>query len=353
MRLSLGSPLLFVIALGCAKDAPVEGLPGAQDGPVQEQVDEAAPAPDAALAPAAEPAGSSLLSPDQQALVARIRVEGNVLTLIDAGAEPRQALVVTAGAGHTERVRFGMDMTMAMSMGAMGMNEARMPTIISDMVMEVLEVTPEDHLVVSTETVSVTLDASDPSIDPMLAQQLEGSLEGMVGMRVLSTMDRLGHTLDTEMELPEGMDPAMRDQIDSMSNSLSQVTALYPSEPVGPGARWDTAMLVENQGMSLLQIVSYQLDALEAHTATLSYEYEQVLVGMSTMEGLPPGAGVEFSSFESGGHGQSVHELTDLTPQQVHADLAMDFLMRITVQDMTQDMRTTMDIGLDLNHVEE
>jgi hypothetical protein len=341
--------ILLILATGCPKDAPVEPAVG---GVVGGQLAQAV-APEAIPEP--PPSGVSLgseVSPEHQALIEQIEQGGSAVTLVDAGAEPRQALRIGAQAGHKEVVRLEMGMTMTMSMGALGSHTASMPTIISDMAMEVTEVTPDDLLVVSTETTFAGVGEDAAGSDPALVAQLEASLAGIEGMKVFSTMDRQGNSVESDLELPASMDEATRAQVDSMNNSLSQVTAPFPSDPVGVGAQWDSAMVVENQGMKILQIVHYQLEDLADDTATFTYDYEQVLVGMGTMDNLPPGAGVEILDFASSGTGRSVHVLADLTPESVEAELALDMLMKITVQGSSQEMRTIMDIDMGLAHVE-
>lgn len=338
--------LLLLLATGCPKDAPIEPVVGGVEGGTI--APEAGPTPE----PPSNASASHEVSPEHQALLERVEAGGGVVTLVDAGAEPRRALRIGAGAGHKEVVRLEMGMTMTMSMGAMGSHTAAMPTIISDMTMEVTEVTPEDLLVVATETTYAGVGDDAADTDPALVAQLEASLAGIEGMKVFSTMDRRGNSVESDLDLPASMDAATRAQVDSMNNSLSQVTAPFPDEPVGVGARWDSAMVVENQGMKILQIVHYELEELADDKATFSYEYEQQLVGMGAMDNLPPGATVDILAFDSSGTGRSVQELSDLTPELVEAKLALDMLMKITVQGSSQEMRTIMDIDMGLAHVE-
>lgn len=342
--------LLLVLATGCPKDAPVEPAAGGIVGGVTDPGLGAAPPPPPPLGGGIS-VGSEV-SAEHKALLERIGQDGNAVTLVDAGTAPHRALRIGAALGHKELVRLEMGMTMTMSLGGLGSHTAAMPTIISDMSMEVLEITPQDELVVATETTSAGVGADDGQIDPALVGQLEASLGGLQGMRIRSTMDRRGNSVASSLELPDAMDPATRAQVDSMNSSLSQITAPFPIEPVGVGARWDSAMVVENQGMQILQIVHYEIEDLAGDEVTFTYDYEQVLVGMGAMEGLPPGAAVEILSFDSSGHGRSVQRLSDLTPWKVQAQLALDMLMRITVQGSSQEMRTIMAIDMGLAHRE-
>ncbi len=336
------APLALLLALttGCPKDAPVES-------PVAEpEATQAAPetSPEALR----ETLGIGPTA-DQLALAERAEAEGTVVILREPGSEPRQVLAITAPKGHSEAVRMSMGMTMTMSMGAMGSHTTSMPPILSDMRLEVIEELPDDRLVLLAETTSVSLGESSEPLDPMLLAQLEGSLGSLVGMKVQSTMDRQGRKAEHEVRLPDGLDPAMRQQYDSMSNTFSQLTMPLPLEAVGPGARWDTSVLLDNQGMKLLQTSHTELVSIEGDTLTLNTSIEQVLVGQSAMEGLPPGAEVQWLRFGSSGQGVTVQDLGSLTPHDTEVSVELDALMRITIQDQTQDMgiRMAMDMGLE------
>jgi hypothetical protein len=353
-RSALLLALLLPLATGCPKDAPVEPAvdpaPAAPAGGVVGGL----PADTSQLPQAAEPAPVPVeLSAEQLALVERVEQEGVVVQLTDAGAEPRQVLKIKAPVGHKETVRMSMAMTMSMEMGAMGSHTMAMPPFLTDMEMEVIEVLPDDRLRMVAETVSVGVGEGPEPLDPMLLGELERSLGEIVGMKVYGTMDRQGRSAEVEVELPEGVSPEMREQFDTMNNTFSQLASPLPIEAVGPGAAWDTSMVMDNNGLKLLQTVHYELVEVSGDTLTLDSTYTQALVSGADMGNLPPGAEVEWLRFASQGQGRSIQNLSMLTPHDVQAQVEADMLVRISMQGMVQEMGMTMAMDMGLEHLED
>jgi hypothetical protein len=349
-RSALLLALLLPLATGCPKDAPIEPAPAE---PVRGLVG-AAPVDFGQLEQLAQPTPAPVaLSAEQLALVERVDREGVVVQLVEPGAEPRQVLRITAPAGHKEKVRMSMAMTMGMDMGAMGSHSMTMPPFLTDMEMEVLEVLPDGRLRMVAETTSTGLGEGGEAMDPMLLSQLEEALSEIEGMKVYGTMDRQGRSVEVEVELPEGLSPEMRQQFETMNNTFSQLAAPLPVEEVGPGARWDTSMVMDNNGLKLLQTVHYELEELAEDTLTLNSTYSQALVSGADMGNLPPGAEVDWLRFESRGQGRTVQKLSMLTPHDVQAEVEADMLVRISIQGMVQEMGMTMAMDMGLEHLGE
>jgi muconolactone delta-isomerase len=348
--------LLALLAVGCPKDAPVEPAPAAAEESIGGLVGAATPGqpiPAIVPAPVVEAAGPiGELAPEQLELVERVEREGTVLKLLDPGAEPRRLLSISAGKGHRELARMTMTMTMTMDMGPMGSHTAAMPPVVTDMAMEVLDVLPDDRLVMLSEIAHAGVAEGAEQLDPAMVFQLEQSLGSMEGLRLEGTMDRQGRSVELDVQLPDDLDPKMREQFESMSNTFSQLTAPLPAEPVGLGARWDTSMVLDNNGLRVLQTAHYELESIEGDTITLLTHFEQALVGEGNMDGLPPGAEVEFLRFASSGQGRTVQDLSLLTPHDVAASVELDMAMRITAMGQAQEMGMRMAMEMGLEHLE-
>jgi hypothetical protein len=162
-------------------------------------------------------------------------------------------------------------------------------------------------------------------IDGMQAEDREGSMPGMAEMLQASlaavtslngslTIDSRGALIDSSLDTT-GVDPAIATQMESMQNSMQQMTVPLPEAPVGVGAEWTVATVVTASGMTIEQVATYRLTELTAEHAVFAVSIAQT-GGNQPLEdpNLPPGVTVTLDSLASAGSGTMTLSFRQLVP---------------------------------------
>ncbi|MHC4537188.1 MAG: hypothetical protein ACYS6K_24845, partial [Planctomycetota bacterium] len=157
--------------------------------------------------------------------------------LLDAGAEPRTALRYKFQANQSEKIVMEMSMAMAMETGGQKQPETQVPVTQMTMTIDSKEVSAEGNLHYEFELEQVEV-LPKPGINPAMVNAMKQKTSSMQGMRGSATVTSRGFTKDNEIKLPAGIDPQMKQSIDNMKQSMNQMSAPLPEEPVGIGARW-------------------------------------------------------------------------------------------------------------------
>ncbi|MCG9886450.1 MAG: hypothetical protein MH825_12945 [Cyanobacteria bacterium] len=91
--------------------------------------------------------------------------------------------------------------------------------------------------------------------------------------RILSS-DR-GQVKSIEMVSETALDPMARQMLDQLFQSLDTLSAPFPEEAIGTGARWRVVGTLEMAGMVLNQAVAFELQTLEEDYGILAMTLEQ------------------------------------------------------------------------------
>ena len=283
-------------------------------------------------------APASAQSPVPAAAVA----EGVVVTVVEAGAEPRAHLRYQLDQMGPQSMVMDMRSTMTMNMGFGSMTQA-MPTIRT--IMRISEVTP---LAAGNARIAFALDSMEalPSqeVEPMVMNAIQAGL-GQVGqMSGWIDVDSRGAYIDGNFEL-SGADPSLAELLSSMEDSMNQMTIPFPEEPVGQGARWTVDMAIDSGGMSLSQTATYELRSRNDEQVELAVSMTQA-AGAQTIEqpGMPS---VELTQYSGSGQGTTTVRFAEVVPT---AEISID-VSTTTAMDMGEAMggriETSMQMRMD------
>ena len=168
----------------------------------------------------------------------------------------------------------------------------------------------------------------------------------MIGMKGTTVLSPSGETKSVSFTPPPGASPDMSKQFDK---SMEYAGVPLPTEPVSKGAKWQVTQLVEEQGMKLTQITTYELQELNGNLATLAMTIEQKADAQQlSPAGLPPGATAELVSFNSSGSGTSQLNLSQLLPSQANIGLDMATQMKMSADGQNMEMSMKMDMQMDM-----
>jgi len=267
--------------------------------------------------------------------------------LLDPGAAPRQTLRYQLRPGAAEYVELDMKMTIAMAMkdtmmGAMS-RTTEMPTIRTALRLAVVDLASdgEARIVFDLDNVDVL---SDVAIEPAVRTALETELAGMVGMRGSSRMSTRGAQSEIVFELPNAS-PSMKNHLDGMRDSIRHMYVLFPEEPVGPGARWETTSRFPTTGGMLWdRKASCTLVRLTGTTTEIDVQLE-LSAPRQAMQ-LPPGSTGVLESLDGKGGGKVSIPLRQLATTG-NMKLATDAAFTVTTKASSVSM--TMKVTADLS----
>ena len=108
---------------------------------------------------------------------------------------------------------------------------------------------------------------------------------------------------------------------------------LFPTEPIGPGARWRTDLDLTMSGMNIT--VTQTVTARKIGADTVDLDNAMVLaLGAAgfVMPGMPPGVSPQVTTFVGGGSGATHIDLLTLVPTGT-VTMDIDLAMQVSVPD--------------------
>ncbi len=158
------------------------------------------------------------------------------LELIDRGNFPRQKLLFAPSTVNQKEILTAtMDMDMVMTMEGELTQSIDMPTIEMTMESEVTSVDANGDIHVDTLYSGIDVIA-DPTVPPELVENLRSAMQTIVGLKISFISDPQGNIKTVNFQVPDNWDPNLKQMFEQITNSLSDLSAPMPSEPVGIGA---------------------------------------------------------------------------------------------------------------------
>jgi len=143
------------------------------------------------------------------------------------------------------------------------------------------------------------------------------------GLEVELDLTRQGEITDSEVDVPDSAPQQFQQLGDQLAQSVTTAAVPFPSEEVGEGASWRATNELDSGGVTVSQVSTFTLTALDGDDYTVEVEVEQDLggagtgTGTGTSEGsltqLVPTTSQISSKAEVGG--QSVTTKTDITSE--------------------------------------
>lgn len=198
---------------------------------------------------------------------------GPRITLLEAGEEPRRELRYT----FTEGDQFVAEFVQTMGMAS---DNGMMPEMSFPPIRQTLEITVTD---VDEETAryeavwgEVKID-EDPEAMPGMLDMIRDEMEGMEGMRGWYRVDNRGRVLESGMDLPPDVSPMIAGMMEQMEESLSDLSAMFPAEAIGVGARWAVESTSDMMNIAMSQRAVLVLESLENDEARISMTVDGII----------------------------------------------------------------------------
>lgn len=270
-----------------------------------------------------------------------------VVTLLDPGQEPRRALRFTLTPGATFNSVFTMGMDMQMQIEGLTTPPApKTPPIIMEAEGKIHDVSPTGEADYSL-TITRADVQDDPAAPPAVVGAIRSNLKGLEGLSNSATITDRGFVKNAQVSIPPTVPPEIRQVMEGMQQSLSQMTRPLPEEPIGVGARWEVEYLVSQNIMTVKQTAEVTLTALEGDVLTLSVKINQTADPQKiNPPGMLPGSSAYLNSFTSSGEGITVLDLNKVLPttgeMSVNSDMRMQIEIGSQKQEMSMKMGTTL-----------
>lgn len=176
--------------------------------------------------------------------------------VLDAGSDPREALRYAPAVGASET----STMTMRFDVDQSGVSDLSLkpPPIRATIVFTLLDVTPEGQLHVTVTYPSFEV-LKRKGTSAAERRELEDGLASLAGLSGEYTMTTQGAVLESRLDIPPGLDPAIAQTLEQLSNQLGLLQAPFPEPPVGIGARWRSMTSLTSSGITIRQDAEYTL----------------------------------------------------------------------------------------------
>lgn len=237
------------------------------------------------------------------------------VTLIDAGAEPRQPLRYQLQAGRSERVQIDSQVQISLAMGGQSMPLTLAPPVRMTLDLASNEVAADGSARISYKLVSLEAVGEGQQV-----AQMNQALAGFAGISGWYRIDPRGNVLEGQVDPLPADNPAAAGVVNEVEQAMQRMSAPLPEQAVGPGARWQVTQSIEDNAMKMTQTSEFTLRSRNGQTLELDMRF--VEAQMDSVAGLPPGAKLE--SVELKGGGSNTLPLDGLIATgKVDADIAM------------------------------
>ena len=229
--------------------------------------------------------------------------------VLDAGSQPREALRLAPPVGTSEQSA----MTLRLDLEQSGVSDstAKAPPIRVTIAMVLQGVTPEGNLQVtfSYPSFEVLKREGTSTAERRRAERELGALNGLSGEM---TMTPQGTVVDSTLNIPPEVDPDLARTLDQLENQLGVVTASFPQEEIGVGARWRTTSELTLNGIDIRQVGEFRLEKRDGTTLELDVRGTQT--ARRQRVDAPGGIDLRLRSFKTTFRGSTTMDLTRLLP---------------------------------------
>jgi len=263
---------------------------------------------------------------------------GPQLTVLELGQEPRVVLRLSPALGQNQR----HEMSTLMKMNATINNQEQpafpIPTMKFALESAVTHLAENGDATLEVKYVAANL-ADDVELEEGMAEAMKEVLRSMIGITFKSVVDSRGFAKQASVEIPEGTNPVVRQQIEEVSKSLDQMISPLPAEAVGVGAKWQLVANLASGGMKMVQTTTFTITAIDGDAIAVSADVKQTAEPQEIQSPAAPGALLRLESFQAIGQGTTRLDLRSLMPAAASVD------MQVQVQLSMESFGESLDIG--------
>jgi hypothetical protein len=260
--------------------------------------------------------------PSEQAAPPAAKAETRVRRL-DAGAEPRRELRFQLEVGSESTQAMEMRVVTTTEMGGMKMPAVKPPATKMSFTLRVLKLTPEGHYECSLKLGKPEI-LEEAGTGAAVAAAMKKALANIEKVTGSFVMTRSGRMQKVELNIPPDLQGQVRQSMNSMIQSLQQLSNPFPEEPVGNGARWEVTMPIDTAAFSMSQVSTFTAKRILEDRVEVDVSLVQTAPKQPFR--IPGGMNLALESLASEGKGSTIIELKRMvTTSSVKAKTAMEF----------------------------
>jgi hypothetical protein len=268
--------------------------------------------------------------------------------LLAPGQAPLRTLRYSAKEGQKGVMTMVLNMSMEMSLGTQALPAQTIPEMRYALAYQVTKVEPQGDIRYGFELQDPQVVAG-PGVAPMVLEAMKGSLEKMRGLKGHAVITSRGVVREAEMVVPEGADPQFRQLVDGMRQSFRQLSAPFPEEAVGLGAKWETSLRITQNGITLDQVAISELASLQGDAGRLALTLTQKAEPQKVQTAnMPAGAYMNLSTLSSTGQGETAFDLRQLVPVKAELKLHSEMKAGLKLGQDEQPMGMKMDMTMSM-----
>lgn len=266
--------------------------------------------------------------------------------LLENGRFPRQKLRLTPIPDTKQTATMTVNTDLVLSVNGQVNPQSDIPKIKMDIEGKITKVAKNgdiysEFFYTNTEVIS----KSNTNLEPL--EQMRSQLKKIEGFKITIVNDDRGNSKETNFDVPEDLDPAMKSFLESTLNSLKEISSPFPVEPVGIGARWQVTNNLILDGINITQIETYELIDRKGNTITIALNVEQNVDSQEiNAPKMPPGVEMEVISYEGKSSGTMKMELNKILPVEYSAEANTNNKIKVTNTNNSQEIITETKLNL-------
>jgi hypothetical protein len=268
--------------------------------------------------------------------------------LLDSGTGAKKQLRVKPTVGTKQTMVMGLKMAMSIQSPMVNLPKTQLPVMKMTMDAKVTAVDPSGD--VHYDYAFSKVDVDGAGANQAVVDAVKKSSSSLVGITGHVTINTRNFTTFADINIPPNVEPTVRQMLDSVTQSFSQLSAPFPEEAVGVGAKWRVKMMLTLNGITLKQDANYTLTKLDgshlAATITLDQKADpQPFTGPS----VPAGLKMRVVSWQGNGSGDLDYDMSKFLATRATMTASSAAKMAIDMGGDHQDMAMTTDVTVDVH----
>lgn len=228
----------------------------------------------------------------------------------DAGAEPRQVVRLALSPGETQHAEMTMRMGMALTVNGRKAPSGVVPPMRVGLDVSIVDVSADGDVSATFRYGSIDVLGSGT-----VAEQVRTKLAPLAKLRGTLRTTASGVLLESHLDLPDDLDPVIRQTLSSLEDQLGSLVVPVPTAPVGVGATWTVHNESELNGLRTAVDYDYQLVERRGDQLTLATRYVQSMQEQQVqLPTVPAGVETQVHPSRVTGSGRTVVDLGSALP---------------------------------------
>lgn len=272
--------------------------------------------------------------------------DGVVVTLLEAGREPRQALRYPSSPTPAHRMSLGLRLSMKMEVPGSPVPPIDMPGL--RLLFDVQSARDGERIRYQLKLSDADLTGTDNAHPSLLAEMRKG-VGLLVGASGQLEVDPRGQVSGLSLAQPSGLGSELAQFLNSARLAMDDMVVPLPEEPIGIGAKWEAIDTVTQGGISVREKTYFELVALDGPRAlvrtrmVLSADRQR-----AALPGLPDGVTAEVVSLRGSGTGEIELDLRRLVPGNAREEIDIDISFVVRQGQTERAMSLTSESGLEI-----